>query len=188
MKRRHFIIGFGATTVGSAGAVGTGAVGQIVGDRDVNLRIAADHNAYLKLEDTSSVTYSDPERDILEIDLTAISDFPHVEGEGFNSRSVYELDNVKPDPDRDPGREIFAIRNQSDRRLEVAAETVDEEGPVIELYDVTDEERQAIDDANPRTLDTGESVGIGLRVIVPAGTDLGEYTQMVRISATEVEG
>lgn len=185
MKRRQFVLGLGAASVGSAGVVGTGAFSELTADRDVNLRIAADRNAYLRLEDTSAVTEETVDRNILKIDLTEINTFQQVDGEGFNKRSIYELDNVKAGENRRRSGSIFAVRNQSDRRIEFAGETVDDEGPTIELYDVTDDSRTAIDEDNPYELAVGASVGIGLRIIVPAGADVRTYSQMLRINAED---
>ena len=50
MERRKFVIGLGSLAAGGAAAMGSGAVSQITADRDVDLRIAGDSNAYLGLE------------------------------------------------------------------------------------------------------------------------------------------
>lgn len=205
MKRRGFIIGLGAAASVGAGTLGTGAITQITADRNVQLRISQDSNAYLGLKPstpTDLVTDDSFEGD-LKIDLTAFNDI--ADGDGFNARATSEL----TDPaalDGSSGEALFQIRNQSDRSVDVTAVTVggpsdlgdvrpidpgeEIEGPdgdeiKIEFFDVTDPDRIAIDYENPRTLTTGDNIGVGIRVIVPKGAELGEKTLVVLLQATE---
>lgn len=200
MNRRRFMVGLGAMSVGTAATIGSGAVTQVTGDRDVELRIASDQNAYLKLDDRSALAETDVSTGEIVIDLTNINEFT-VDGEGFNRQSVTE---VTGDTSSD---QIFQIINQGDRPLAVAATTVGDiediekpnepgdldfdsldEGDVrIELFDVEDPDRVAIDEDSPRTIHPGDTgIPVGLRVIVPAEAELGDHTITIVIQATEL--
>lgn len=50
MQRRKFLIGFGALTAGSAAAIGTGAFTGIVAERNVDIDVRGDANAFLQIE------------------------------------------------------------------------------------------------------------------------------------------
>lgn len=198
MKRRNFILGFSAVSVGTAGAIGTGAVSQITADRNVNLRIARDDNAYLEFTQLSNLANLDTDG-ILELDLTKYNQVS--EGEGFNKRSVYEVTNI----DGDAVEGVFGIRNQSDRPVEIASvtvgdiddvekpnepgeldyDTLDETDPRIELFNIDDEDQTAINGDNPAELTVGEQIIVGLRVILPEGAELGSHTIDQIIQATE---
>lgn len=197
MKRRNFIIGVGAASVGSAGAIGTGAVSSITADRGVKLRIARDDNAYLEFDPLSQLASLDTDG-ILEIDLTKFNDL--AEGEGFNKRSVY----VVTDADGDATEGVFGIRNQSDREVKIASTTVsdieeaesdepgnldydalDETDPRIELFKIDGDSRTAIDSDNPVTLSTGQQILVGLRITVPKDADFGSRTLQQIVAATE---
>lgn len=198
MKRRRFIIGVGAASVGSAGVIGTGAMSSITADRDVQLRIARDDNAYLGLDPTSELAKIPEDSGELELDLTRFNEIS--DGEGFNRRSVYVI--TKTSRDAQPG--VFQITNQSDRSVKIASTTVsdvddiekpnepgdlgydqlDEDDPRIELFEIG-EGRTTIDAKNPYTLKEGHAVAVGLRVIVPEGAELGSQTIHQIIQAVE---
>lgn len=198
MKRRNFVIGVGAASVGSAGAIGTGAFSSITADRDVQLRIARDDNAYLEFDPLSKLSSLDS-KGILEVDLTKFNDLS--DGEGFNKRSVYEVTSA----DGDATVGVFGIRNQSDRKIEFASTTVsdieavensgepgtldydalDDTDPRIEFFDVADDARTAIDGDNPVKLPTGQQILVGLRIIVPSEANLGSRTLQQIVVAAE---
>lgn len=205
MKRRSFLFGVSAAASVGTGVIGTGAVSQITADRNVNLNIVQDSDAYLSLiPQTSSdlVEIDNPPtgKGVIQFDLTEFNDF--AVGSGFNKRATTEL----TDPVDFSGDALFAIRNQTDRDTEVAATTVggdledirpvepDEKIPEpsddqiqIELFDVTDPDRVAIDQDAPRTIKPGGSgIGIGLRIIVPETAQTGNHDVTVLFRATEV--
>lgn len=207
MKRRRFIFGLGAATSVGTGVIGSGAVSQITADRDANLTIIQDQDAYLGIiSQTSSdlVEENSPPtgNGIIQVDLTEFNDI--AVGDGFNKRATTEL----TDPVEFSGPSLFSIRNQSDRNVEFAAETVGDtenlndlrpiepEDPIpepdddqidIELFDVTDDNREAIDQESPRTLEPGGfGIGVGIRVIVPESVETGEHNIIMLLRATEV--
>ncbi|MDZ7731295.1 MAG: hypothetical protein U5K37_10805 [Natrialbaceae archaeon] len=53
MERRKFIIGTGALAAGTTAAIGTGAFSYVRADRDVEIEVVPDEDAYLGLEETS---------------------------------------------------------------------------------------------------------------------------------------
>lgn len=204
MKRRGFIISFGAVSA-AASAIGTGAVSQITADRGVSLRIIQDQDAYLGLESQSDLAFENSSptgKGTLKIDLTELNDYTI--GTGFNKGSTTEV----VDPEEFGGDALFAIRNQSDRTIEVAGVTVgdpenleqskpndpeeeltfvDEDDIRIEFFDVLDENREAIDYDNPAQLETGDAIGIGVRVIIPDSVETGENDVVVLFDATETD-
>ncbi|TKX35928.1 hypothetical protein EXE51_12110 [Halorubrum sp. CGM5_25_10-8B] len=108
-NRRKFLAGIGALASGSAAAVGTGAVSQITADRDFNLRIAQDQNAYLGLTPKSNANdfVNEASDGTLTIDFT--SSVSGASGQGVNNRADTTL------------ADAFQITNQSDRKLYVWA-------------------------------------------------------------------
>jgi hypothetical protein len=50
MERRKFLIGAGSAAVGSSALIGSGAFASVDANRDVDLRVATDQNAYLGFE------------------------------------------------------------------------------------------------------------------------------------------
>ena len=203
MKRRKFVFGCGIITSVGMGAIGTGAISQVTADRDTNLQIAQDSNAYLGItSETNSELVGTTSKGTLQIDLTEFNDL--AVGDGFNKRASTEL--TDPTESGDPA--LFSVQNQSDRDVELAAVTVGDTGdledirPVapdepipepsddqiqIELFDVTDGSRTAIDQSDTRTLSPGGGgIGVGLRVIVPESATIGEQNIVVLLRATEV--
>jgi hypothetical protein len=175
----------------------------VTADRDVNVRIVQDQDAYLGLESRSNLVSEDspPTGDgTITIDLTKLNDY--ASGSGFNKAATTEI----VDPEAFGGDALLAVRNQSDRVVEVSAGTVGapsnleqakprdpsddfdfvDDGIRIEFFDVLDSERVAIDDDHPRTLGVGDALGLGLRVIVPESASLGEHTILVLFRALEV--
>lgn len=185
MRRRRFIVGFGGITVGAASFIGTGAISSTTADREVELAIAQDSQAYLRLHPADRVADTEVGTGVLTVDLDEeLQDatdqaIPEGDGgDGFAPRSVYEIDGISSDY-------IFQIENQGDRKVEVSAETRDQEGPTIELYDVTDNDREAITEGNEAELAVGGFINVGLRVIVPDGTKIKDYDQQIIIRAIE---
>lgn len=200
MKRRQLILGLSAASVGSAGVVGSGAVSQITADRNVQLRITGDHNGYLEFDPLSELASIGTDG-ITEFNLTQFNEIPDVEGEGFNSRSVYEITGTT----RDNFQGVFGLRNQSDRPIEFASTTVgnidnvekpsepgeldfdalDKSDPRIELFRIEDDERTAIDANNWFELGIGVQKFLGLRLIVPEEVELGSHEIQQVIVARE---
>lgn len=207
MKRRNLLFGLGTAASVGTGVIGTGAVSQITADREFNLSIVQDQDAYLGIQSstpTDLVSESSPPtgKGIIQIDLKEFNDL--AVGSGFNKRATTEL----TDPAERSGPALFSVQNQSDRDVEFAAVTVgdkddlDEVRPTgpdetipepsddqikIELFDVTDDEKKAINQDAPRTLEPGKlGIGLGIRVIVPSSIETGEHNVIMLLRATEI--
>lgn len=207
MKRRNLLLGLGTAASVGTGVIGTGAVSQITADREFNLSIVQDKDAYLGIQSstpTDLVGENSPPTGsgIIQIDLTEFNDL--AVGSGFNKRATTEL----TDPADRSGPALFTVQNQSDRDIQFAAATVgdtddlqdirpigpDEKIPKpaddqiqIELFDVTDNQRKAINQNTPRTLEPGEiGIGIGVRVITPSSVETDEHNVIVLLRATEL--
>jgi len=107
MERRKFIATVGSLAAGSAAAVGTGAFTSVTASRDVDVEVADDASAYLRLERAgganSHYVTDDGNGGTLEIQLSsdnATSDG----GEGVNLDAVTQIDK------------LFKIENQGPRK------------------------------------------------------------------------
>jgi len=132
MKRRNFIAGIGALSAGSAAAVGTGAFSSVEADRDINVEIAGDAEAYLAFE--SSGEYATVESDdVLELDFGDLDDL----GDGVGEDSTYFFGSLQEDGEKD---RVFEVRNQGTQEVELTPtwqlREFDENG---DLLDSTDE-------------------------------------------------
>lgn len=116
MDRRKFLLGAGSTAIGMSAIIGSGAISSITADRDVDLAIAADSNGYLGLEAGDS-PYVREEDGLIVFDF---DDTQGVAGDGLNNRADTTLGDA------------FAIRNNSDRELNVWASFTDPDGNAID--------------------------------------------------------
>ncbi|PAU82851.1 hypothetical protein CK500_12015 [Halorubrum salipaludis] len=168
MKRRTFILGAGATSVGGSALLGTGAFSRVESQRNVTVQVAEDPNAYLglqPLETPNSMNYVDlDEQGHLEIDVSEHDDFdgPDAEpGEGVNSDSRTWFDGM------------FDICNQGKEDVCVSYTAPDdfgrEDAELVFYYDgdsdgdPTTSGRVDIEEGDPLPLPLGECVTIGLR-------------------------
>ncbi|ELZ49485.1 hypothetical protein C465_07941 [Halorubrum distributum JCM 9100] len=168
MKRRTFILGAGAASVGGSALLGTGAFSRVESQRNVTIQVAEDPNAYLglqPLETPNSMNYVDlDEQGHLQIDVSEHDDFdgPDAEpGEGVNSDSQTWFDGM------------FDICNQGKEDVCVSYTAPDdfgrEDAELIFYYegdsddDPTTSGRIDIEEGEPLPLPLGECVTIGLR-------------------------
>ena len=102
MKRRKFLAGLGATSAGGSALIGTGAFDQVIADRDVDLRIAADSNAYLRIapctdDDGEPLPNGAYTRELADGTLAldfSDNDQEPPQGEGVNNRALSKFHNV----------------------------------------------------------------------------------------------
>jgi len=109
MRRRKFILGVGSMAVGSAAAIGTGALDASEVDRSVSGRIVSDVNpAYLKISPRSP--YAEVRNGQLTLSFDDLGDNGSQQdsGNGLNADSINEFDEVfkidnraEPDPEND---------------------------------------------------------------------------------------
>ncbi|WP_128904681.1 DUF1102 domain-containing protein [Halorubrum amylolyticum] len=114
MERRKFVIGLGALASGSAAAVGTGAFTSVTATRDIDVEVADDASAYLRLQGTgganSDYVTDDGDGGTLAISLDSgnSSDVGDGGGEGVNPDAVTKIDN------------LFDIENQGTQEVDVS--------------------------------------------------------------------
>ena len=126
MNRRKFIMGTGATAAGGASLLGSGAFTSVAAERSVNINVAGDANAFLRLAPCKGSGNGDyvtgAQSGAMSIDL---SDGNQDVGDGVNPEALTRIDN------------IFEICNQGTQDICVDFEiTVPEiEGEVPDRYD-----------------------------------------------------
>lgn len=167
------MLGFGSIVASSVGVVGSGAFSSVTANRGVDLRVAKDPNAYLGLEQRTDGVRSLVGDGRLELRFPGLRD--SAEGRGPGPNSIYEFDDTG-----------FKITNQGTQEIDVFAEQVEDEAPYIEIYEHTDEDREAIKETSPATLSPGNSVTVGVRINTMDVSGRKEmYTRTLTIKAQE---
>ncbi|WP_050032896.1 hypothetical protein [Halorubrum halophilum] len=107
-NRRKFIAGLGALATGSAAAMGTGAFTSVSADRQVDVQVAEDANAFLGLDNSSDPNdaYFDTGSDEYAVNFN----------DSGNSGS-----GVNPNANT-VAKEVFKITNQGTQSVEVSLE------------------------------------------------------------------
>lgn len=125
MERRKFVVGLGALASGSAAAVGTGAFTSVTATRDIDVEVADDASAYLRLEGTgganSDYVTDDGNGGTLSISL---DDGNTVSGggEGVNPDAVTEIDD------------LFTIENQGTQEVSVSISKSGANSGLVSFY------------------------------------------------------
>jgi hypothetical protein len=95
MRRRKLLAGLGSLAAGGAAVMGTGAVTSVNANRTVDVEIAGDDSAYLRLDDVDSHNSNAfVNTDDGEVSFDFGSENSDVFGDGFNSNSVTVLDQL----------------------------------------------------------------------------------------------
>ena len=184
MERRKFVVGLGALAVGSSAAVGTGAVSQMTsGDRDVNIEVANDADAYIAIEPSDNTEnnghFARFDGKKLELDFTD-DNATGVGGEGVNAQSTYHFDNVFRIRNQGPGGDHYAWVEEDIDGVEFyhysgfvpdgGSEVLPSElrGSSVSPDTLPEADAQNADlvDASEvaRELSAGQSVGIGVKI------------------------
>lgn len=185
MKRRELIAGVGSLTAGSSVAIGSGAFTSVNANRDIDVRIAEDDKAYLRLKPIrADFAREDDGSLVLTIDddlSTAAATNDDVDsedtGDGVGTDSVYSFDD------------IFTIQNQGTNGVRVFGIYQGGEVNLIEIYNSSDEMRRPLTESNPSTiLDPGETISAGVKVNTH-GTPVREdpYDESIIIGADAAE-
>ena len=120
MQRRKFVIGLGALTTGTAAAVGSGAFTSVEADRDVEVAVADDANAFLGIEPAGEGNDNYVEGDATDGTIGLNFDDPDgVDGEGINDRALTVFDN------------LLTITNQGTQDVLLGIDFVDEDGDPV---------------------------------------------------------
>ena len=163
MKRRNFLVGAGAASIGGSALLGSGAFSRIESDRAVTIAVAEDPDAYLGLDkcgDKPNSSYAHIDENG-HIELLMNEDNPTRDdsplGAGVNSNSTTWFHNV------------FQITNQGKERACVWI-TDDDDWPRIdgeerrvEFYLKDDDESSIVGEDNAIGLEVGGSVCVGLK-------------------------
>lgn len=156
MNRRRFLIRMGATTAGAGGVVGSGAFTRVNAQRDAEIDLENDPNAYLGLSDLGQGGRSTTENGLLTLQFPSDSEPSSV---GLGADSVYKFST---DAETD-SLGLFEVVNQGANTVEVYAEQITVNGvPEVSIYDVSDPTKLL--DGNPHTitLSPGDSFNGGV--------------------------
>ena len=163
MERRKFVIGAGALATGSAAAIGTGAFTSVEADRQVEVNVVDDADAYLGLSalDEPNSEYVDESGDTVAIDITDTD----AGGQGLNPNATTVIED------------LLEVTNQGTNDgvgVWVEVDLGDIGDGEFEVYD-QDTETDLEEEAVP--IDTGEPLTIGVEIesADPAELD-GEVT------------
>ncbi|MFC7116244.1 hypothetical protein ACFQH2_16615 [Natronoarchaeum sp. GCM10025703] len=97
MERRKFLIGTGSLAAGAAAITGSGAFTEVQADRDINVNVADDSDAFLEIKPADSPNgdaYAEETDDPGTIQLTFDDNATGVAGSGVNDRALVEFKNV----------------------------------------------------------------------------------------------
>lgn len=165
MKRRSVILGFGATAIGSATAVGSGAFSSSSAERRVTVSVADDTSGFLGIDEVTSGGRAQVDGNTAELFFPSLKETsPRTGGDpdlGLGSDSVYEFDK-DTNATEDGPKGLLKITNQSSNPIVVYSKH-DSSDLEIELYDVTTSERKALQD-EPAELGIGQELRVGVRI------------------------
>lgn len=180
MQRRKFLIGVGSTSIGASALLGSGAFSRVESQRQVQIQVARDPNAYLGLDEcpdspNSSYTNID-EKGHLEIDMTP-SNPTAADGTGVNSDSRTWFHNV------------FQICNQGKDEVCIWIGDDDdwpwytEDERRVDFYIGDDDTQSIIGEENAYVLAVGECVCIGIKTVTKG---LGESEKLLDALTNEI--
>lgn len=160
---------------GSLGAVGSGAFSSTSANRDAEISIAQDDEAYLRLTASdTNFAYTDTDG-LLRFEFN--EDFRDYAGgtetgDGLGTDSVYEFAG------------LFNVENQGATDVKVYGQYEDPDGvKAVELFDSHDSSRSALTESSPSKLLTpGDKLKVGMRIDTH-GIDLGEYQTSIVVNA-----
>lgn len=177
MQRRKFVIGMGALASGTAAAVGSGAFSSVTASRDVDVAVADDASAYLRLEGAgganSEYVTGDGNGGTLTIDLSS-NNPTDAGGEGVNPDAITEIDD------------LFVIENQGTQEVDVDFSKTGDNASRVSFYpdgEAYDGDSLA---TSPVTLGPGDSTTVSVEVDTE-GSGLGDGDELldsVTVSAT----
>lgn len=178
MKRRSFIVGLGAASVGGGLTVGSSAFSATDASRNVTVSVKDDSDAYLKLtpnnHDYARKDSNDQIRFSFDDEFEATpGDF----GDGVGSDSQYEFHHV------------FTVENQGTETVRLFGQYEDDDVENIQLMQSTDVNSQDGGKSDPLNEDnrstplgSGDQLGIGF-LIDTTNIDLGPKETEISIVA-----
>ena len=128
-NRRKFIAGLGALATGSAAAMGTGAFTSVRAERNINVAVAGDHEAYLAL-DASVSNYAEETGNTLALQFDGSNSGQN--GEGLNANADTTFQNVMRIENQ--GTETVRLQLANDEAAAGGIGTIPSTGPMVVSY------------------------------------------------------
>ncbi|MDL0125258.1 DUF1102 domain-containing protein [Halobacterium salinarum] len=155
MQRRKFIAGVGSLAAAGAAGIGTGAFTSVTATRDIDVEVADDASAYLRLEGTggsnSDYVTDDGDGGTLAISLDS-DNSTSGGGNGVNPDALTEIDD------------LFTIENQGTQEVDVSISKGGDNVSLVSFYP----EDEAYDgdslSSSDLTLGTGDSSDVWVEV------------------------
>ncbi|WP_257298014.1 DUF1102 domain-containing protein [Haloarchaeobius sp. FL176] len=171
MERRKFIAGVGSLAAGGAAALGTGAFTNVTATRNIDVEVADDASAYLRLEGdggaNSEYVTGDGNGGTLSINLDS-SNATSAGGDGVNPDAVTQIDD------------LFVIKNQGTQEVDVSLSKTGDNSSLVKFY--TDGnayvDGQSIG-SNPVNLGTGDSVTVSIEIDTEGHSGLGDGDELL---------
>ena len=181
MKRRTLMIGLGATAAGGSALVGSGAFTSVQADRDVEIDVADDSDAFLQLQpaedgdgdELPNGQYADSSGGTLELNFTGDNDRIDGGGEGFNARANTGVSRV------------FEVRNQGTQEVEVALRTSEQDDTNTNGVVLVPGDIEAPGDQNLLLTITAHDAGLDPVALDPGEKQQFSVTATVRDSVTD---
>lgn len=168
----------GALASGTAAVVGSGAFSSVTATRDVDVEVADDASAYLRLEGAgganSDYVTQDGNGGTLKIDLSSSNDGVAGGGEGVNPDAITQIDD------------LFVVENQGTQEVDVDISKSGDNADRVEFYPDGQAYSGEPLSSSAVTLAPGDSATISLEVDTE-GSGLGDGDQLldsVTFSAT----
>lgn len=140
MQRRKFLTGVGALAAGSAAAVGTGAFTSVRAERNINVAVAGDNEAYLAL-DASVSDYAEETGNTLELQFDGSNSGQN--GQGLNANADTTFQNVMRIENQ--GTETIRLQLANDEAASGGIGTIPSNGPMVVAF--TDSEYSGVNSA-----------------------------------------
>ena len=165
MKRRNFLVGAGAASIGGSALLGSGAFSRIESDRAVTIAVAEDPDAYLGLNgcaDSANSSYTNiDENGHLEIDMTS-GNPTDPGGQGINSNSRSWFDRVFQICNQGKEQACVWIRDEEWPTVPTGEGYPDEGEPRIEFYIEDDRDSSIVGSGNAVPIDIGGCICVGI--------------------------
>ncbi|MGM0397468.1 MAG: DUF1102 domain-containing protein [Halobacteriota archaeon] len=170
MQRRKFLAGMGSLAAASAAAVGTGAFNFANVEREADINVTNDANAFLALKATSG--YADDSGGTLSINF---NEDANAMGDGINQDSDYSF------------RKVFKIKNKGDQSVGVwINDDASSDSDSVTWYAAPDFSNSIEGPGNPYALDPGEEVYVNV-VILNTGDNV-DLPSTVNVVADASQG
>ena len=173
MQRRKFVVGLGALASGSAAAVGTGAFTSVEADRQVDVQVASDAQAYLSLSNSSSSNneYFAQSGTEYAVDFSSTN----AGGSGVNPNA----DTI--------AKSVFTIENQGTQEVTVSLSSTDmgveDQGTEVSTPSSPGINVSLDDDDDDATLGVGEKIDVDFAI--NSGTSDLSGTLTISANATD---